>query len=313
MLWIGPMTDQERTNPSSSARMSAPAATPMKSARELAKELAFLAIRAWVSCRVPLASSAASVARSLANRSARARMGSIASIVASSSIAIVGPSYRGMISSSISSERSPALSWILSRTTSSSGGGVNPRRSGAAFDASRTVASTADRSTASEYVPRIASGAAPGHTTLKSSPTFCAKPSRRYSAAALSRAYSTVRCWSALMLTTRSFDRPRTTCPSRPTATRSRDVPTNAMSSFVRTVTGTRAIARTSGSTTRLRRRDSSVTPLRRLAAPVPTGSQGSRTVVAPTKFVISHSLSIRATSKSPAVADTTLPVSTST
>src|SRR5918994_155707 len=120
---------------------------------------------------------------------------------------------------------------------------MNPRRSEAVFEPTRSAASTADRSTASEYVPRIPGGAASGQTTWKSSPTFCARRSRRYSAAAFSRPYSTARSWSALMLATRSFDCPSTTCPSRPTETRSRDVPTNAISSFVRTVTGRRGAA----------------------------------------------------------------------
>ncbi len=52
----------------------------------------------------------------------------------------------------------------------------------------------------------------------------------------------------------------------------------------------------------------------RRPAAPAPRPrSQTSRTVVPPTMFVISHSPSIRATSKSAVVADATSPVLTST
>ena len=41
MLWIGPITDHERTNPSSSARTIAPAATPMNRLRECSYALAF--------------------------------------------------------------------------------------------------------------------------------------------------------------------------------------------------------------------------------------------------------------------------------
>ena len=85
-------------------------------------------------------------------------------------------------------------------------------------------------------------------------------------------------------------------------------MPTNAISSFVRTLTGRRATARTSGSP--IRRRPSAGDP--RLLAPRPR-SQTSKTVVPPTMFVISHFPSIRATSKSAVVADTTSPVSAST
>ena len=44
MRWIGPISDQESTSPSSKARTIAPAATPMNRFRELAYELAFCAI-----------------------------------------------------------------------------------------------------------------------------------------------------------------------------------------------------------------------------------------------------------------------------
>ena len=115
---------------------------------------------------------------------------------------------------------------------------------------------------------------------------------------------ATARSWSGPTLATRSFDCPSTSWPSRPTATRSSDVPTNAISSFVRTLTGRRATARTSESPI-------ASPPLRaRPAAPAPRPrSQTSRTVVPPTMFVISHVPSIRATSKSAAVAATILPV----
>ena len=81
MLWIGPISDHDRTNPSSSASTSAPAATPMNSARELAKELAFRAISSSTSARVPSARSAASWLRSLASCSTSARSGSISHVV----------------------------------------------------------------------------------------------------------------------------------------------------------------------------------------------------------------------------------------
>ncbi len=53
MFWIGPISDHERMNPSNRASTRAPAATPMNRARELAKELAFRAIRSLTSARVP--------------------------------------------------------------------------------------------------------------------------------------------------------------------------------------------------------------------------------------------------------------------
>ena len=56
MFWIGRITDHERTNPSSSARTIAPAATPMKRIRELAKEPWLRAMRSLISSRVPFAS-----------------------------------------------------------------------------------------------------------------------------------------------------------------------------------------------------------------------------------------------------------------
>ena len=70
MRWIGPMSDHERTNPSSSARTIAPAATPMNRFRELAYALAFWAIRSSVFAVVALASSVASWLRSMASCSA---------------------------------------------------------------------------------------------------------------------------------------------------------------------------------------------------------------------------------------------------
>src|SRR4029453_2399140 len=64
-----------------------------------------------------------------------------------------------------------------------------------------------------------------------------------------------VRFWSAPSLSARSFDCPRTRSPSRPTATTSTAVPTNATSSLVWTLAGTRPTARTRGLSAGLRSR----------------------------------------------------------
>ena len=55
--WIGPTSDHDSTNPSNRASTSAPAATPMNRFRELANELAFWSISPSTSARVPSASS----------------------------------------------------------------------------------------------------------------------------------------------------------------------------------------------------------------------------------------------------------------
>ena len=72
---MGPISDQESTNPSSSASRIAPAATPMKRFRELVYALAFCSIKASVRAAVAFASSVASWLRSTASRSARVRKG----------------------------------------------------------------------------------------------------------------------------------------------------------------------------------------------------------------------------------------------
>ena len=95
---------------------------------------------------------------------------------------------------------------------------------------------------------------------------------------------------------TRSFDWPRTRSPSRPTATSSTDVPTNAISSLVWTLAGTRPTARTSGLSPRLSGRRFSPTAAR-LASWLPTRAQGVSGADPPTMLVISHCPSIRATS----------------
>ena len=73
MLWIGPISDHERTNPSSSARTIAPAATPMNRLRECSYALAFWAMRALVLAVVAFASSVACWSRSIASGSASMR------------------------------------------------------------------------------------------------------------------------------------------------------------------------------------------------------------------------------------------------
>ena len=100
---------------------------------------------------------------------------------------------------------------------------------------------------------------------------------------------------------------PENALPQRPTATSSRAVPTNAISSFVRTLAGRRATPLTNGSP--IRRRPSRATRESRSSAKI---AQTSKTVEPPTMFVISHFPSIRATSKSAVVAYTTSPVSIS-
>ena len=55
--------------------------------------------------------------------------------------------------------------------------------------------------------------------------------------------YARARSWSVPSLPTRSFDWPRTRSPSRPTATTSTAVPTNAMRSLVWTFAGRRPTA----------------------------------------------------------------------
>src|SRR5215210_3360753 len=83
---------------------------------------------------------------------------------------------------------------------------------------------------------------------LNSFATFTDRTARRCSASAWSWLYWTARSWSGPTLATRSFDCPSTSWPNRPTVTNSSAEPTNAMSSFVRTLSGTRATARTNGS-----------------------------------------------------------------
>ena len=84
MLWIGPISDHDRMNPSNSASTSAAAATPMNSARELANELAFRAISSSTSARVPSARSAVNVLRSLESAPLSPGSVSTSSAVASS-------------------------------------------------------------------------------------------------------------------------------------------------------------------------------------------------------------------------------------
>src|SRR6476646_998780 len=152
-----------------------------------------------------------------------------------------------------SRESVSALFLIPSRISWSSLGGANRSRSGAVRAPSPSAASRANRSTASVYVWRIPRGTKSGQMMLNSCASFTDRTARRCSASAWSWLYWTARSWSGPTLATRSFDCPSTTCPNRPTATSSRDVPTNAISSFVRTLTGTRATALTSGSPIRQR------------------------------------------------------------
>ena len=70
--WSGPVSARDRTNPSSRARKTVPAATPMKRFRELSYALRFCAIRAFV-LSVAVSASVAAASSSSTESPARAR------------------------------------------------------------------------------------------------------------------------------------------------------------------------------------------------------------------------------------------------
>ena len=304
MFWIGPITDHERTNPSSSARTIAPAATPMNRARELAKELAFRAIEILDLLSRPVRQRSrvlVEVARE------QLRVSTQRQHLADRPLVL---DRRALV------ERDELL---LHQPPELIGRDLDPSKDVLIFWRRRESESIRGRARLEplglvhrdlihgERERPACLGAPSGQTTLKSGPAFSARTPRRYPAAAWILLYSTARC----------LEKP------------------NARDAIVRLAEHELAEqAHRDEQHGRADERDQELRPnLHRQAGngpdewipdpspPLPGDprllllgqDQTSRTVVPPTMFVISHFPSIRATSKSAVVVAATSPVLTST
>ena len=194
---MGPITDQERTKPSSSARTIAPAATPMKRFRERAYALAFWAITSSVFAVVAFASSVASWLRSAASCSALLRSCCPCRALAGRDSMI-----------SLHDRREP-----IARHADPAKDSARPRRGARIRGLSAKVAGPIrascvdDRPVDTRRDPSpVALGSPWSRTRRSRSATFSARSRRTLHVSLWSLPYATARSWSGPSLPTRSFD-----------------------------------------------------------------------------------------------------------
>src|SRR5207244_3323616 len=138
---------------------------------------------------------------------------------------------------------------IRSSRRSSPGGGTKPKRDSLVAGPSCESDALIARSTSVQVFPPRTLGSRPPTMMLilGSDATRTASSWRSCCACVWTLWYVAARFWSVPSDSAREFDWPRTRRPRTATATRSAAMPTKATSSFVRTVTGRRPTARTSG------------------------------------------------------------------